>query len=142
MKLRTISIIAMCAVLLLLPACATGPLVTRAINAAISCEKFEKASHYRGGFEVEVGTKIRIDLCSNPTTGFEWDYEIIGEDIIEFTEHEFIEPEDDVMGAPGRDLWTFTATNTGEAEIRMEYSQPWAGGQKAEWKYTFFITVE
>ena len=124
MKLKIILMIAMCVAVLPLLTCTTGPRVTSAINVTISCDKFEQSNHYSSEFDAEVGTKIKVDLCSNPTTGFEWEYEIIGEDVLEATEHEFIEPESDVVGASGRDVWTFTAIKNGEAEVRLEYSQP------------------
>ena len=111
-------------------------------NVDISCDEFTENHHIRNEFEAEVGDKIRVALCSNPTTGFEWDYEMTIENVVMEEDHDFEEPEGDVVGAPGIEVWTFEAVENGTTEIQMEYSQPWEGGLKAEWTYTITVTVE
>ena len=111
-------------------------------NVELSCEQFAENSHYSSDFELEVGDKVRLELCSNPTTGFQWDYEITTENIVKEEDHDFEEPEEGVIGAAGIELWTFEAVEKGTTEIHMEYSQPWEGGLKAEWTYTVTVTVE
>ena len=46
------------------------------------------------------------------------------------------------VGAAGKEVWTFEAIKKGTTKVRMEYSQPWEGGLKAEWTYTLTVTVE
>ena len=111
-------------------------------NVELSCDEFTNNHHRSGEFEVEVGDKIRVELCSNATTGFQWDYEITTENIVKEEDHDFEPPERDVPGAAGVELWTFEAVGKGTTEIQMEYSQPWEGGMKAEWTYTITVTVE
>ena len=111
-------------------------------NVEISCDEFRASNHRSGEFEVEVGDKIRVELCSNQTTGFQWDYEPTKENIVKEEDHDFEEPEKGLMGAAGVELWTFEAVEKGTTEIRMEYSQPWEGGSKAEWTYTITVTVK
>ena len=111
-------------------------------NVELSCEQFGESSQYVSAYKLEVGDKIRLELCSNPTTGFQWDYEIAIENIVKEEDHDFEPPEGDVPGAAGIELWTFEAVGKGTTEIRMEYSQPWEGGLKAEWTYTAMVTVE
>jgi predicted secreted protein len=111
-------------------------------NVEISCDQFVDNSHRSGEFEVEVGDKIRVELCSNPSTGFEWTYETSVEGVIQKEDYDFEAPEEDMPGAAGKDVWTFEAVEKGTTEIRMEYSQPWEGGLKAEWTYTLTVTVE
>jgi inhibitor of cysteine peptidase len=49
-------------------------------------------------------------------------------------------PEDiDMVGAPGKEIWTFKALKKGTSTISMEYSQPWPNGTKAA--ETFDLTV-
>ncbi|MCD6567992.1 MAG: protease inhibitor I42 family protein [Dehalococcoidia bacterium] len=45
----------------------------------------------------------------------------------------------DMVGAPGKEVWTFEALEKGSSTISMEYSQPWEGGEKAA--QTFSLTV-
>ena len=111
-------------------------------NVELSCEEFGENSHYISEFEIEVGDKIRVKLCSNPTTGFKWTYEISAESVLKEEDYDFEEPEGDIPGVAGIDVWTFEAVEKGTTEVRMEYSQPWEGGLKAEWTYTMNVTVD
>ena len=111
-------------------------------EADISCAEFDQSNHRSGEFEVQVGDKIRVELCSNPTTGFQWDYEMTVANVLKEEDHDFEEPEGDDPGAAGTETWTFEAVEAGTTEVQMEYSQPWEGGLKAEWTYTMTVTVE
>lgn len=142
MKLRIMLIAAMCVALLPLLSCTMTESRILAVDVAISCDKFSVAKHYMNEFEAEVDTVITVNLCSNPTTGFEWEYEITPEGVLEMTGHDFVPPEGEAMGAPGMDVWTFTAIGEGVAEVRMEYNEPWEGGEKEEWTFTFTVTVD
>jgi len=108
----------------------------------VSCEDFAENGHYSSDLVLEVGDKIKLELCSNQSTGFKWDYEITTANIVKEEDHDFEEPEEGVVGAAGKELWTFEAVETGTTEIQMEYSQPWEGGTKAEWTYIISVTVE
>jgi predicted secreted protein len=142
MKLRIVLIAAMCFALLPLLSCTMTESRILGVDVEISCDKFSVAKHYMNEFEADVDAVITVNLCSNPTTGFEWECEITGEDVLEVTSHDFVPPEGDVVGAPGMDVWTFTAIGEGEAEVRMEYNQPWEDGEKEEWTFTFTVTVD
>jgi predicted secreted protein len=93
-------------------------------NVEISCDEFNESNHRTGEVEVEVGDKIRVELCSNATTGFQWDYETTIENVLREEDHDFEEPNGDVVGAAGIEVWTFEAVETGTTEVQMEYSQP------------------
>jgi len=108
----------------------------------ISCDEFLESNHRSAEFEVEVGERILVELCSNPTTGFQWDYEMTIENVLREEDYDFEPPEGDVPGAAGIGIWTFQAVEKGTTEVQMEYSQPWEGGLKAEWTYTMTVTVE
>jgi len=138
MKLRIIHIFAMLAVLLLLSSCVTS----RDIHVDISCDQFTQNNHAMNEFQVEIGDKITVKLCSNATTGFQWEYEISEENVLKEEDHDFEEPEGDGVGAPGIEVWTFEAVAKGTTEVRMEYSRPWEGGEKEEWTYTMTVIVE
>ena len=138
MKFRAI-LIALILITLLLPlSCITS----RDINVEITCDQFNANPHLINNFQAEVGDKIRVNLCSNPTTGFEWAYQMSNEGVLQEEDHDFEESDGDALGAAGIELWTFEAIEKGTTEVSMEYSQPWEGGLKAEWTYTITITVE
>jgi len=116
---------------------------SRDIHVDISCDDFmENPTSIRNDFTMEIGDKLYIELCSNPTTGFEWSYEISDDTVVKEEDHDFEAPEGDVPGAPGKETWTFEAIEKGTTAISMEYSQPWQGGIKSEWTYIISIVVE
>jgi predicted secreted protein len=139
MRFRFFSIASIIIAALLLSSCVTS----HDFKEEISCDDFNNNHHQSGEFEVEVGDKIRVELCSNITTGFGWTYEIINENVLKFEDYDYKEPEDDeLLGTAGTDIWTFEAIEVGTTEVVMEYSQPWEGGLKAEWTYTLTVMVE
>ena len=116
---------------------------SRDIHVEINCDDFCKhPTSTRNDFEVEPGDKIYVKLCSNPTTGFEWSYEMSGDVAVKEEDHDFQEPESDLPGAAGKETWTFEAIEKGNTIINMEYSQPWDGGTKKEWTYTINVVVK
>ena len=141
MKTKILLIATILVITLLLSSCWV---TSRAIGVEISCEDFtENPRSIINEFELEIGDKITVKLCSNPTTGFQWKYEIIGDNVLKEEDHDFEEREGEgVAGAAGKEVWTFEAVKQGTTEVRMEYSRPWEGGEQAEWTYTFTVTVE
>ena len=140
MELRIFLIITVFAVALTLSSCSE---TSRDFNVEISYDEFCERSHRSCEFEVEVGDKIRMELCSNPATGYKWDYETTKENVLREEEHAFVEPEEDLTGSAGTEVWTFEAVEKGTTEVRMEYSPRWEGGVwKAEWSYTLTVTVK
>ena len=140
MKLKILSCLLVIAMTLPLASCFV---TSRDVHVEISCDDFgTNPTSTRSDFEIETGDKVYIVLCSNPSTGFEWSYEISGDPSVKEEDHDFEEPESTVPGTPGKETWTFEGVESGTAEISMEYSQPWEGGIKKEWTYTVTIKVE
>ena len=139
MKLRIFLMSMIFTVILLLSSCIV---TSHDYSVEISCDDFAANNNRVSEFEMEVGDKVRVDLCSNPTTGFQWDYEMTAENVLKEEDHDFEEPEEDIPGAAGIEVWTFEAVEEGTTEVQMEYSQPWEGGLKAEWTYTITVTVK
>ena len=126
-----VSIISLCLV-----ACAPPQ-----ISVDVSCDDFAASQNITDEVEIGVGDSLKVTLCSNPTTGFAWsEAQISDEAVLEQTDHEFVAPEEDLVGVPGKDVWTFKALEQGATNVSMEYGQPWEGGEKASW--TFVLTVD
>ena len=138
MKLRIILIFVVLVASLSLSSCITS----RDINVEITCDQFHENHHMRNDFQVKIGDKIRTKLCSNPITGFKWEYEMSNENVLKEEDYDFEEPESDGVGAPGIEVWTFEAVAKGTTEVHLAYSQPWEGGEKEVWTYTITVTVE
>jgi predicted secreted protein len=129
-------------VLLIIPAMSCI-ITSRDIHVEISCDDFmDHPTSILNEFEIEVGDKVYIELCSNPTTGFEWSYEMTGDVAIKQEDHDYHPADGDVPGAPGKEQWTFEGISSGTSEVLMEYSQPWEGGVKQDWIYKVTITVK
>lgn len=139
MKLRVFLIFTLFTAALLVSSCIV---TSHDYNVEISCDEFSENNHRSGEFEVEVGDKIRLELCSNPSTGLQWIYKTTIENVVQEEDHDFEPPEGDVPGAAGVEFWTFEAVEKGTTEVQLEYSQLWEGGLKAEWTYTMMVTVE
>ena len=90
-----------------------------------------------------------MTLCSNPTTGFQWDEEarIADETVIEPVKQKFVSPESKggkppAPGTAGKEEWTFKALKAGTTTIALEYSRPWEGGEKGEWTFQLTVNVK
>lgn len=79
------------------------------------------------GSEVALATGdgLTIELDSNPSTGYRWmiDETSMPTDL-ELLSKAFIEPDADLVGAPGKQVFLFEATSTGAGILRLEYLRP------------------
>jgi inhibitor of cysteine peptidase len=138
MKLRILPVVILGICLLLVSSCTTS----HDYNLEVTCEDFTDNPNNESEFTLEVGDKIRIELCANPSTGYEWDYEMTVDGIVAEEDHDYDEPEDDLVGAPGTEFWTFEAVNSGNTEITMEYAPPGAGNTEDSWTLVMVVTVQ
>ena len=67
-----------------------------------------------------------VTLGSNPTTGFQWDANpgISDATVLSQYDHNFVVPTSTLVGAPGKDVWTFKPMKTGTATVSFSYSRP------------------
>ena len=143
MKSKLILTCAMVAISLCLFAC--SPALKQ---VDISCDDFMKLQHISQEVEVAVGDSFTVTLCSNPTTGFEWESaQISDQTVLQQIDHKFVAPETKgdgppAPGTPGKEVWTFKALKAGTSTISMEYSRPWEGGEKGEWTFALTVTVK
>ena len=143
MKSKLILICALFILFLSLASCSTQTTVT------VSCDDFMKQRHVNTQIQVSVGDSLNVNLCSNATTGFRWSEvaEISSPEIIKQTAHKFIGPSEKggtppPPGTAGTEVWTFEALKRGTSTIYMEYSRPWAGGEKGEWTFKLTAVVK
>lgn len=135
MKLRILPVLLLVIVLMLMPSCTTS----FDYSLTVDCDDFDENPNNVSEYTLEVGDKIRVELCSNPSTGYEWDYEMTIEGVIMEEDHDYDEPEGDVDGATGTEFWTFEAVNPGSTEVIMEYGP--AGSGEVEDQLTLVMTV-
>ena len=80
MKLRGILLFTILVALLALSSCIV---TSHDMGVEISCDEFTENPHsIRNEFEAEIGDKIKLELCSNMTAGFEWTADIDDENVL------------------------------------------------------------
>lgn len=93
--------------------------------------------------DIEKGETFQIRLESNITTGYSWGMQELSDpEIIEFVGSAYIEPETDLIGAAGEELWEFKALDKGKTTINMFYSRSWEEEEAPAKEIVFEITVE
>ena len=73
------------------------------------------------------GGTFAVELKSNPTTGYRWKSEPprSGNEILLLERDDFIAPQGELCGAPGRQRLTFSARKPGKTTLRLIYIRPW-----------------
>ena len=98
-------------------------------------------SSYSGKqIEISVGQSLVVTLDSNASTGYSWALNQNSDDsVLSNTGNEYIAPQTSLVGAGGKEEWTFKALKEGTSTISMEYSRPWETGTPPA--DTFELTV-
>jgi inhibitor of cysteine peptidase len=98
------------------------------------------ASYSGKQVELSVGQSLILTLASNATTGYRWTVvKNSDEGVLHESGHEYIAPKTNLVGAGGKEAWTFKAMKKGTSTISMEYSRPWEEGTPPV--ETFVLTV-
>jgi len=93
--------------------------------------------------ELFVGGTLTVTLDSNATTGYSWELTGISDTgVLEKTDNKYEAPTSGLMGAGGKEVWTFKALKAGTTTLNMNYSQPWVGGQKGANSFSLTIVVK
>ena len=126
----------------LLIACLSSPAKGNSFN--VSCDQLSKSNHVVINMEVSEGDLLVVNLCSNPTTGFQWSEfpKINDQNALKQTYHKFTALETGKVGASGSEEWGIQILKQGNSTLIWEYSRPWEGGEKAEWSVTGTVTAK
>ncbi|MEB3982547.1 protease inhibitor I42 family protein [Mycobacterium sp. 663a-19] len=92
---------------------------------------------------LSVGNTLTLKLGSNYTTPYRWTAETkIGDaSIVKQTSHQFVQPTSDALGAPGTEVWTFTALKPGVTTITTYYTSFVGGDPTPKSTYNATVTV-
>jgi inhibitor of cysteine peptidase len=73
-----------------------------------------------------VGREFNVTLASNPTTGYKWDLaKPLDAKLLQLVTNIYERPETRLVGAGGREVWTFKAVDEGKTQIALKYVRPW-----------------
>ncbi|WP_084187917.1 protease inhibitor I42 family protein [Mycobacterium paraffinicum] len=91
-----------------------------------------------------VGNTLVVKLGSNYTTPYRWAPEMkIGDPgVLKQESHEFVPPSSDALGAPGTEVWKFTALRPGTTTIGTDYTSFVGKDTKPSCTYTANVTVK
>lgn len=80
-----------------------------------------------GTVEIDVGEVLIISLESNPTTGYSWHVESVDAGVLaQKGEAEFDDSDsEDLVGAPGVEIYRFEARKPGETSLTLLYYRSW-----------------
>jgi predicted secreted protein len=79
---------------------------------------------------VKKGHEFTITRTSNPSTGYQWNPELDTSNI-EMISHSFV-PSSKLIGASGKDCFTFKAVECGTTTLKMLYRSGWEKGYAKE----------
>lgn len=79
------------------------------------------------------GKYVTLDFESNPSTGYEWEYNFSQVGIIDIINKETkeVETNDTVIGKPVLSSFTLAGLGEGSVEVIFTYKRPWDGGESA-----------
>lgn len=79
---------------------------------------------------VTVGQVLVVELPSNVTTGYGWNYRISGELLEQLGQREYMVDSHPfgMVGVGGTEIWRFKAAKAGRQTLRLDYSRPWENG--------------
>ena len=76
--------------------------------------------------KVDAGSNFTITLESNPTTGYKWEIaNMLDVRLLELVDSKYEPTRTDLVGAPGKEKWTFKAKKVGKTIVSFDYARPW-----------------
>lgn len=91
---------------------------------------------------VNAGDTFKIELKSNPTTGYLWQLaRPLDNNIINLVSSQYIPPETNLIGAGNKEVWIFKALKSGKTSIILKYIRPWENDRPVEQK-VFIINIK
>lgn len=123
------------------PATPTAPDPNNIVTVAVSTQFAETAIPVT----VRAGDQFTVTLPSNPSTGYSW--QMLKEPdskVLKKTGSKYNEPQKQnppIVGAGGKETWSFKAAGKGKQNIEMVYVRPWEKGVAPVRKQPFEVTV-
>jgi len=110
----------------------------------VSMDEVLKQSTITQNVTLAVGNTLTVKLASNYTTPYRWtpDMKIGDSTIVKQTSHKFVQPTTDEMGAPGTQVWTFTALKPGTTTITTYYTSFVGRDATPKCAYNATVTVQ
>ncbi|OBA59968.1 hypothetical protein A5647_15345 [Mycobacterium sp. 1100029.7] len=110
----------------------------------VPMEQVLKQNNITQTITMEVGNTLKLQLGANYSTPYRWsaDTKISDSSVVEQNSHEYVQPTSDAMGAPGSEVWMFTARKPGTTTISTNYSSFVGKNSTPICQYTAIVTVQ
>ena len=93
--------------------------------------------------KVNAGSNFTITLDSNATTGYKWEIaNVLDVRLLKLVGSKYIPTKTDIVGAPGKEEWTFKAMAAGKAVISFKYARPWEKDKPPVQADSFLIIIK
>ena len=121
------------------------------ITVLCSCSLFSGPSHYDltekdsgRTLHLEKGDTFTVLLASNPTTGYLWKLGTppYDEDVMIMRGDQYIQPDEQLIGAPGKRSLSFLAEGSGRTGLRLIYVRPWEKNQPPAKEFNLMVIVK
>jgi inhibitor of cysteine peptidase len=90
--------------------------------------------------ELAPDDEVVITLESNVTTGFAWTLARgLDPSVLELVDSTYVEPETELVGAGGEEIWTFRAVGEGSTELELSYER--ASGETSGEPFALSVLV-
>jgi inhibitor of cysteine peptidase len=130
-------------VAILVGACGAAMGSPKQTTISVGYDEFSQGKNISKQVTITEGTELIVKLTSNPSTGFSWTQPIVGTTaVLTQTDSKYVTPDGKAVGAAGTQVSSFKASAKGTSTVKMDYSRPWEGGEKAEWTFALTVTVQ
>ncbi len=110
----------------------------------VPMEQVLKQNNITQNVTLAVGNTLKLQLGANYSTPYRWqaDTKIGDSSVVEQTSHQYVQPSTDALGAPGTEVWMFTALKPGTTTISTYYSSFVGKNATPVCQYTAIVTVQ
>lgn len=88
---------------------------------------------------VRCGDKFKIEVESNPSTGYKWHLIFFNEDVLKLISSEFVSKLTNQIGSSGIERFNFEAKKEGRTNIKIVYKRAWE--EQAMKSNEYFVNV-
>lgn len=139
MKVKLVAVLA--AFIMLVGCSSQGAAATKTID--VSMDEVLDQSAITRDVTLAVGDTLKVSLGANHSTPFRWraDPKIADPALLKQASHEYVRGDTDRIGAPGTEVWTFTALKPGTTTIIANYGSV-VGDAAPTCTFTANVTVQ
>ena len=122
-----------------------------AVMTLCSCSWFSGPSHYDltekdsgRTLHLRRGDTFTVLLVSNTTTGYQWKFGTppYDESVMILRGDQYIRPDQQLCGAPGKRSLTFVAEGSGRTGLKLIYVRPWEKNQPPVQQFNVMVVVK